>query len=155
MTEQTIEVEGFPEGWKAVAFRKPLSDSEYVLIDGEARLAIFVNRYYEHLIIEKIKPREIRLVETKEENSKIGIHYQNQIFLSGKLCLDGQNKVWKEVKSDDQQKMGVSEGDGKGNDLSLNSDEPKLSLSVSECKGLFEGNQPTINKVKEFIKENP
>ena len=32
-------------------------------------------------------------------------------------------------------------------------DEPKLSLSICECKGLFEGNQPAINKVKQFIKD--
>lgn len=30
-------------------------------------------------------------------------------------------------------------------------EEPYLKLSVAECNGLFEGNQPAINKVKEFI----
>ena len=41
----------------------------------------------------------------------------------------------------------------KETDIPLTNEEPKLSLSVCECKGLFEGNQTSVNKVKQFIKD--
>lgn len=99
MTQQTIDVEGLPEGWKAVAYRRPIGNIEYVFIDGEIRQAKPTDGVC--LIVEKIQPRRIVLEETEkyhEPDDKAAIH--TQIF-----NIDGvsavkiiSNKIWKEVK---------------------------------------------------------
>ena len=62
------------------------------------------------LELEKIKPRQIVLEETDEECC----HRQDIVTGETTISIIG-NKIWKEVKE---------------TTLSLNSDEPKLSLSV-------------------------
>lgn len=55
MTQQEIEIEGLPEGWKAVSYRRPIGNIEYVFIDGEIRQAKPTDGVC--LIVEKIQPR--------------------------------------------------------------------------------------------------
>ena len=94
------------------------------------------------LIIEKIQPRRIVLEETEE---LMNIEYLSQnIVLSNDMDNVAQiaiksRKVWREVKE---------------TDLSLNSDDAKLSLSVAECNCLATNNNLLANKLKKFIKEN-
>jgi hypothetical protein len=129
MTKKTIEVEGLPEGWKAVAYKKPIPGEYFI---GYAGSVCFCNHleYGPRLIVEKIKPRQIVLEETDEEAYSTS---------SGTLVRIG-NKWWKQVKE---------------NDLSLNSDEPKLSLSVDECKRVVNCSAPdVVSRILDFIKEN-
>lgn len=122
MTEQTIDVTGLPEGWKAVAYRVPKGNIEFVFIENVVREAKPQDK--KCLIVEKIQPRRIVLEETNEERRICyGEWYESQ---EGKLMrwpyggkTDGKHRVWREVKE---------------TDIPLNSDEPKLSLSVDECK---------------------
>lgn len=173
MKTQTIDVEGLPEGWKAKEVRvDPDQYNKYVGDDG------FL--YWEAKIkMEKIQPRRIVLEETNEERRIcFGEWYESQ---EGKLMrwpyggkTDGKHRLWREVKEPDIPKDEPKLSLTKKNMLELiehiklggqlnpkiaefidyEQPEPKLSLSACECKGLFEGNQPAINKVKEFVKEN-
>lgn len=61
-----IEIEGLPEGWRAVEFRPPKNKESYFTPDGNI---ISANHDYSlsHLIVEKIKPRRIVLEETEED----------------------------------------------------------------------------------------
>lgn len=73
-TEQkhTIEIQGLPEGWRAVAYRLGKAGEyffcatyeEVMMLDADTEFILV-------LIVEKIKPREITLVETECENAKI------------------------------------------------------------------------------------
>lgn len=65
MTKQTIEIEGLPEGWRAVAYRKPVKGIDYVLTQYGVRL--YIDYTFDlMLIVEKIPPRRIVLEETNE-----------------------------------------------------------------------------------------
>ena len=156
-----IEVEGLPEGWKAVAYRVPKGNIEFVFIENVVREAKPQDK--KCLIVEKIQPRRIVLEETNEERRICyGEWYESQ---EGKLMrwpyggkTDGKHRVWREVKETDipltnedvNVKIGVSQRDGA---------EPKLSLSVDECKEAMRKLE-TFNvtdlsvKICGFLKEN-
>ena len=61
-----IEIEGLPEGWRAVAFRVPKDGESIIDFSGDLRT---VAGHYNHprLIVEKIPPRRIVLEETGED----------------------------------------------------------------------------------------
>ena len=86
-----IEVEGLPEGWKAVAYRVPKGNIEFVFIENVVRKAKPQDK--KCLIVEKIQPREITLVETNVETDPL--LYQ-QIRIDG-LCILMlmHNKIWR------------------------------------------------------------
>ncbi len=138
MTKQTIEVEGLPEGYRAIAYRKPKNETEIVFLGGTLRQASEINRSHEQLIVEKIQPRRIVLEETEETCN----YETTQEFKIGNKSIGvWSTKILREVKE---------------TDLSLNSGEPKLSLSVDE---LIDANKSTwpdyLNeKISKFIKEN-
>lgn len=91
MTQQTIEVEGLPEGWKAVAYRRPIGNIEYVFIDGEIRQAKPTDGVC--LIVEKIQPRRIVLEETEEK------YLGNQVIEIDDIEISIlTSKLWNEVK---------------------------------------------------------
>lgn len=116
-----IEIEGLPEGWKGVAYRRPYPQ-EYIL-KSEGAMKVRIRGEQPWLIIERIKPREITLVETDERCSDI-------YNMLGSYC--------REVKE---------------------TEEPKLSLSVDECKEAMRKLE-TFNvtdlsvKICGFLKEN-
>ena len=136
-----IEIEGLPEGWKAVAYRVPKGNIEFVFIENVVREAKPQDK--KCLIVEKIQPRRIVLEETNEERRICyGEWYESQ---EGKLMrwpyggkTDGKHRVWREVKE---------------------TEEPKLSLSVDECKEAMRKLE-TFNvtdlsvKICGFLKEN-
>lgn len=63
MPKQTIEIEGLPEGWRAVAYRKPVKGIDYVLTQYGVRL--YIDYTFDlMLIVEKIPPHRIVLEET-------------------------------------------------------------------------------------------
>lgn len=95
MTQQTIEVEGLPEGWKAVAYRRPYPQ-EYIL-KSEGAMKVRIRGEQPWLIIEKIQSRRIVLEETEEDNGldKFGDPIEQQ-FGNGVVIYS--EKIWKEVK---------------------------------------------------------
>lgn len=142
-----IEVEGLPEGWKAVAYRVPTNgETCWHQNFGIYTATVSLTQCF---IVEKIQPRRIVLEETNEERRICyGEWYESQ---EGKLMrwpyggkTDGKHRVWLEVKE---------------TDIPLNSDEPKLSLSVDECKEAMRKLE-TFNvtdlsvKICGFLKEN-
>ena len=151
-----IEIEGLPEGWKAVAYRVPKGNIEFVFIENVVRKAKPQDK--KCLIVEKIQPRRIVLEETNEERRICyGEWYESQ---EGKLMrwpyggkTDGKHRVWREVKE---------------TDIPLNNNDLKLSLSVDECRNVrslikdFENLGWFVNparslllqKITKFIKEN-
>ena len=137
-----IEVEGLPEGWKAVGMLvDPDQYNKYVGDDG------FL--YWEAKIkLEKIQPRRIVLEEISKEE-------YHRLF-NDERCSDIYNmrgSYWHEVKK---------------TDIPLNNNDLKLSLSVDECRNVrslikdFENLGWFVNparslllqKITKFIKEN-
>lgn len=93
-TKQTIEVEGLPEGCEAVSvmfepnyFNKYTGDDGYIYFEAKVK-------------VKKIKPRRIVLEETGEDNIKVVGEWYRQCFSNG-VILQGQAKLWKEVKETD------------------------------------------------------
>lgn len=92
MTHLLDEIEGLPEGWKAVAWRVPHMREKY-LHRGEVFTAGTCNSC-EFLIVEKIQPRRIVLEETGEDNNDVG---QPQHFnIDDNTALNiASRKIWK------------------------------------------------------------
>ncbi len=135
MKTETIEVEGLPEGWKAVEIRvDPDQYNKYVGDDGCL--------YWEAKVkMEKIQPRRIAFDEITDGTQNLDEDYYHK------------STWWREVKE---------------NDIPLTSEEPKLSLSVEECRNVrslikdFENlgwfvspaSSLLLQKITEFTKEN-
>jgi hypothetical protein len=93
MKQQTIEVEGLPEGWKAVAYRIP-KINEHVLGDDGKIWLVQTEQECKQLVVEKIQPRRIVLEETDIELPQ---GYQ-EFYISGTLLEIKTSNLWKEVK---------------------------------------------------------
>lgn len=98
MTQQTIEIKGLPEGWKAVAYRAPIMSVDYVF-DNHSNEVILCEwgTSFKSIIVEKIQPRKIVLEETDEVAS---IH-EFQAVGDDKgypKILFKSDKIWREVK---------------------------------------------------------
>lgn len=59
-----IEIEGLPDGWKAIAYRKALWGEWYLTESGIVRRRGCTGMQYPALIVEQIKPRRVVLEET-------------------------------------------------------------------------------------------
>lgn len=82
MTQQEIEIEGLPEGWKAVSV-----DATGCNFDSGLK------SYPVHLKVEKIQPRRIVLEETEEK------YLGNQIIEIDDIEISIlTSKLWREVK---------------------------------------------------------
>ena len=167
-----IDIEGLPEGWKAVAYRVPKGNIEFVFIENVVRKAKPQDK--KCLIVEKIQPRRIVLEETGcDYKVPSGYFYGDAIAGFSKNNHDSEitlhlpKTIWREVKETDipltndepNVKMGVIQGD---------CDDQKLELSVKELRNVrslikdFENLGWFINperalllqKITEFIKEN-
>ena len=91
MTQQTIEVEGLPEGWKAVAYRCPRNYEKF--FDGEEIHTAGADMAFGHLIVEKIQPRRTVLEEiSKEEYYRL---FNDELTVK---IFDMAGRYWKEVK---------------------------------------------------------
>ncbi len=89
-----IEIPGLPGGWRAVAYRRPVSGEYYFYNDGIQQGKTGSGQF---LIVEKIKPRRIVLEETDESNAKFQDAWCTQHFSNG-VILTQQPKKWREVK---------------------------------------------------------
>lgn len=90
------------------------------------------------IMIEKIQQRRIVLEETQEDNQKNRVkNIWCSQFFSGGFVVSDQSKIWREVKE---------------TDIPLTNDEPKLSLSVDECKDLQVISSIKLSrKIQDFI----
>ena len=96
-TEQkhTINIPGLPGGWRAVAYRRPISGEYYFYNDGIQQGKTGSGQF---LIVEKIKPRRVVLEETDEANIPSGTTYEPQWF--GSVCMVNQPKIWRIVEGE-------------------------------------------------------
>ena len=98
-----IEIEGLPEGWRAVAYRVPVDKIEHVLTD-DCEIILVNNIRFPCLIVEKISPRRIVLEETEEERSvSYGDWYEDDLgrvnqWLNKSYGSSRCVKIWKQVK---------------------------------------------------------
>ena len=93
-----IEIEGLPEGWKAVAYRVPKGNIEFVFIENVVRKAKPQDK--KCFIVEKIKPREIRLEETAEKNNTGNCQVflsQNEDGILTRISI-ASDLIWREAK---------------------------------------------------------
>ena len=99
-----------------------------------------------HLIVEKIQPRRIVLEETSEVRK---VNRYDWAEIDGVVSTWNipatsacEYKIWREVKA---------------TDIPLTNDEPKLSLSVEQCKKFIDGSirdrSNFFQLVCEFIKD--
>lgn len=93
-----IEIEGLPEGWKAIAYRRPYPQ-EYIL-KSECAMKVRIRGEQPWLIIEKIQPREITLVETDEfRQPRYGEYFRRGMVDSPiEVCLKMEDyavKIWR------------------------------------------------------------
>ncbi len=104
MTNETlhaISIPGLPGGWRAVAYRVPKYEDNYLSPDGlveTCRCCMYVPR----LIVEKIQPRRIVLEETDEfRHPKYMEWYEHMGEIVRWPCKVNSlsvNKIWREVK---------------------------------------------------------
>lgn len=83
MTQQTIEIEGLPEGWKAVAYRCPLKGEQY--LHQNQLWKAFIDESYPFIVVEKTQTRRIVL-----EEIQTGFGVENPKYFD--------DKIWKQVK---------------------------------------------------------
>ena len=139
-TIQTIEVEGLPKGWVAVAYRVPVNGENF-FYDG--KICNDKNQRSEYLIIEKIQPRRIVLDETAEVRKV----KRNEYYIDRK----GNLAFWS-INCESIEKYNIVR-EVKETDIPLTNEEPKLSLSVAECKAYLEDAYNLDCKIIEFIKD--
>lgn len=133
-----IEIEGLPEGWEPIAIRKQKLGEHIFCLDTGFVVPADHRTPKAHLIVKKKQPRRIVLEETSEENH-LYESGQYAAFSAGKFVISGVRNKWREVKE---------------NDSSLTNEEPKLSLTVDECREIFHCKTAnTMNKIREFLKD--
>lgn len=100
-TKHEIEIEGFPEGWQAVAYRVP-GDGERILSDDY--VAVKANGIkIPCLIVEKIKPCRIVFEdtgETRQANSYEYYEHNGGFVHNGHLCTAGEYRIWRIVEEE-------------------------------------------------------
>lgn len=99
-----IEIEGLPDGWKAIAIRPPVNDIDYIAIDKNTVTKAKGHWDQPMPILEKIKPRRIVLEETMEDNRFVNGVYSEQYFDDDRLVLYNQPKIWREVTEKEVEK---------------------------------------------------
>ena len=130
-----IEIEGLPEGWEPIAIRKQKLGEHIFCLDTGFVVPADHRTPKAHLIVKKKQPRRIVLEETGEKNH-LYESGQYSSFSAGGFVISGVRNKWREVKE---------------NDLSLNNEEPKLSLTVDECRSMSLSG--ISMKIADFLKD--
>jgi len=139
MKTQTIEIEGLPEGWRAVAYRLP-KNGEHMLNDDTVEICNY-DALTPWLIVEKIQPRRIVLESSTDSRKAVfgDWIYNNGVIEQWRSQKESQStyRIWREVKETDE--------------------DPYLKLTKKDMLELIEhiklGGQLNY-KIAEFIKEN-
>ena len=125
--KHTIEIEGLPEGWEIEK-----CDIKGDISSNDASFK-YINAVIK--ITKKQQRRRIVLEETDEENH-LYESGQYAAFSAGKFVISGVRNKWREVNE---------------NDSSLTNEEPKLSLTVDECRNM---SLSEINmKIVDFLRD--
>lgn len=130
-----IDIEGLPEGWEPAAIRKQKLGEHIFCLDTGLVVPADHRTPKAHLIVKKKQPRRIVLEETGEENH-LYESGQYSSFSAGGFVISGVRNKWREVKE---------------NDLSLTNEEPKLSLTVDECRSMSLSG--ISMKIADFLKD--
>ena len=130
-----IDIEGLPEGWEPAAIRKQKLGEHIFCLDTGFVVPADHRTPKAHLIVKKKQPRRIVLEETGEKNH-LYESGQYSSFSAGGFVISGVRNKWREVKE---------------NDLSLNNEEPKLSLTVDECRSMSLSG--ISMKIADFLKD--
>lgn len=102
-TKHEIEIPDLPDGWRAVAYRIPVEDVDYVFIAyrNEVQLCDWETKTYKALIVEKIKPRRIVFEYAGIGKPRIG----DYLFDRGNLCMcpdpdnfGSNHQIWRIVE---------------------------------------------------------
>ena len=137
--KHTIEIEGLPEGWEPVAIRKQKLGEHIFCLDTGFVVPADHRTPKAHLIVKKKQPRRIVLEETGEDNQTGCGELMDQILCCHDdilIRLSEPKKYWREIKE---------------NDSSLTNEEPKLSLTVDECRNM---SLSEINmKIVDFLRD--
>ena len=104
-TKHEIEIPDLPEGWRAVAYRKPVNGRDHTLSDDDDPfLCMAID--YPCLIVEKIKPRRIVLEETSEvRKASHGEYYYHEDY-GRVMCwpchmqTEVKYKIWRVVEEE-------------------------------------------------------
>ena len=128
-----IEIEGLPEGWKAVAYRVPKGNIEFVFIENVVREAKPQDK--KCLIVEKIQPRRISFDEITDGTQDIDADYYIKY------------KWWSEVEETEEPKLSLSVKELR-NVRSLIKDFENLGWFINPARSLL------LQKITKFIKEN-
>lgn len=132
--KHTIEIEGLPEGWEPVAIRKQKPGEYIFCLDTGFVVPANYRTPKAHLIVKKKQPRRIVLEETGEIRSNLKLNCYNYFYVDSEGF--DKIKIFREVKE---------------NDSSLTNEEPKLSLTVDECRNM---SLSEINmKIVDFLKD--
>jgi len=98
-----IEIEGLPEGWKPVAYRRPVKNEHYLSNKGIEITSYKLDNLW--LTVERIKPRKIILEETTElmdvKNISQNIVLTNNVGNEVHFIIRSKY-VWKEVKENEE-----------------------------------------------------
>ena len=124
-----------PEGWEPAAIRKQKLGEHIFCLDTGLVVPADHRTPKAHLIVKKKQPRRIVLEETGEKNH-LYESGQYSSFSAGGFVISGVRNKWREVKE---------------NDLSLNNEEPKLSLTVDECRSMSLSG--ISMKIADFLKD--
>lgn len=107
-TKHEIEIPDLPEGWRAVAYRIPIENIDYVFIPhkNEVRLCDWETKTYRLLIVEKIKRHQIVLEETGEFRQ---VNHEEYYFSPARRCVvlwiypyksDAEYRIWRVVEEE-------------------------------------------------------
>lgn len=101
--KQTIEIEGFPEGWKAVAYRCPESGEYYLQSNGVVINHTGCKHKFPWIIVEKTQSRRIVLEETgeimtREKEGYVLTDGEHIDYIHSGISISPPHKIWKEVK---------------------------------------------------------
>lgn len=89
--KHTIDIEGLPEGWEPVAYRKPIFGEYYFYNDDIVQGKTGCGQF---LIVKKKQPRRIVLEETSEENH-LYESGQHASFSAGEFVITGTRNKWR------------------------------------------------------------
>lgn len=96
MTTHTIDIEGLPEGWDAVAYRTP-KDGERVLSDKDGVIIAKCISFPCLIVQKKTRPRRIVLEET---GGKTATNHILSVAKYGVTIQMTSDTIWREIKED-------------------------------------------------------
>lgn len=187
MTEQTIKVEGLPEGWRTVRYGWPKKNVDHVF-DGIGVNLFLGKEDHAMLIVEKIQP-SMRVLDENILNDVCWVFVENYVKVIGeqysgnlfnnikpllRIVIESylEKQQVKETLTNNEPKLSLTKKDmldliehiklgGQFNSkiaefIDYDQPEPKLSLSLEQCKkffnGTIRGRLEVVHIIEDFVK---